>query len=101
MTTTPCPKCGGSGYLPHFARTDGGKCWACTDRAVQPTAETLADDEAYRAEMALGLTLAERMEIRRARKAAEVDEYEEEEFRPARFLVPWLWVAAPDLEEAF
>lgn len=33
MPTSPCPKCQGTGTLSHFAHVDGGKCWACTDKA--------------------------------------------------------------------
>lgn len=48
MTKTTCPKCQGTGYLRHFARIDGGKCWACTDKADTSYAqriEVLSDEE--------------------------------------------------------
>jgi hypothetical protein len=60
-----CKKCGGTGYLPNFARVDAGRCWACLPAAPVPTAEQLADDEAARAEMGFGLTLADRVTRRR------------------------------------
>lgn len=66
---TTCRKCGGTGYLPHFARTDAGRCWACTGLAVPLTDEQRSDDAAYAAEMGLGLTLAERAALRQARRA--------------------------------
>lgn len=49
METNNCRKCNGTGYLPHFARTDGGKCWACTDKAdtsYTRNIPTLTDAEA-------------------------------------------------------
>lgn len=48
MTTT-CTKCNGTGRLPHFARTDGGKCWKCQDVAdtsYTRNVPTLTDEEA-------------------------------------------------------
>lgn len=68
MTNT-CTKCNGTGYLAHFARTDGGRCWACQGLAKPLTAEQIADDEAYALEMGFGLTMADRAELRRARRA--------------------------------
>lgn len=68
-TENKCRKCGGSGYIPSLARVDGGRCWSCNNERV-PTAEQVADDEAYREEMGLTLTLEERQARRRARKAA-------------------------------
>lgn len=66
-----CRKCGGSGYLPHFARIDAGRCWACTGLAAPLSAEVLADDEAYLAELA---ATREAARLRRAaRRAARVN----------------------------
>jgi len=65
---TTCRKCGGTGYLPHLARVDHGRCWACLPAAPTPTAATLADDEAARAEMGAGRTLADLTAARRARR---------------------------------
>lgn len=47
-----CRKCGGCGYLPHFARTDAGRCWSCQGLAQPLTPEILADDELWRQERA-------------------------------------------------
>lgn len=47
--TKVCRKCGGTGYLAHFARVDGGKCWVCTDVADTSHARNLpvlTDEEA-------------------------------------------------------
>lgn len=47
MPTTPCPKCNGTGYLPHHAHVDGGRCWNCTGRADTSYTRTMIDpDEA-------------------------------------------------------
>lgn len=70
MATKICRKCNGTGYLPHFARTDAGKCWACTDRVVALTPEQVADDAAYAVEMGFGLSLADLAARRRERRAA-------------------------------
>jgi hypothetical protein len=69
-----CHKCGGTGYLPHFARTDAGKCWACQGLAVPLTTDQIADDAAYAAEMGFGLSLAERSALRRARRASKTEQ---------------------------
>lgn len=47
MPKNPCPKCGGTGHLRHFAHVDGGKCWACTDRVdtSYTQIEARSDDE--------------------------------------------------------
>lgn len=69
MTSTKkCRKCGGAGYIPSLARVDQGRCWACLPGAQKRTAEQIADDVAYAAEMGLGMTLAERVAARRARR---------------------------------
>jgi hypothetical protein len=47
-TTKACRNCQGTGYLPHFSRIDGGKCWACTDKAdtsYTRHVEVLSEDE--------------------------------------------------------
>ncbi len=63
-----CRKCGGTGFLPHFARTDAGRCWACTGLATAPTPELLADDELYRQQRA---ATAQRGAAQRAARRAE------------------------------
>lgn len=49
MTAATCRKCGGTGRLEHFARIDGGKCWACTDKvdtSYTQQIEAISDGEA-------------------------------------------------------
>lgn len=48
MTSTPCPKCQGTGYLPQFARVDGGRCWACheVDTSYTRNVKPLSVEEA-------------------------------------------------------
>jgi hypothetical protein len=65
--TSKCRKCNGTGR--HPSRVEGGRCFACQGLAVALTAATLADDEAYRAEMGFGMTLAERSAARKAKRA--------------------------------
>jgi hypothetical protein len=69
VVTKTCRKCNGTRYLRHFARVDAGRCWNCHTE-VAPTAETLADDAAFRAEVGAGLSLAEVAAARKARREA-------------------------------
>lgn len=67
-----CRKCNGTGFLPHFAHSDQGKCWACTGRAdtsytatVEAEARTLTEADLAARWEAL---CAERQATRRARR---------------------------------
>jgi DnaJ-class molecular chaperone len=49
---TTCRKCNGTGFLPHFAHSDHGRCWACqgvADTSYTKTAEaearTMTDED--------------------------------------------------------
>jgi hypothetical protein len=65
-----CRKCSGTGRGPW--RADGGRCWHCdgTGDSTPVAREVSADDEAYATEMGFGLTTAERVAIRRAKREA-------------------------------
>ncbi len=51
--TKHCSRCGGTGYIPNFARVDGGKCWKCTGRIVETPAERVARQAAVKASEAM------------------------------------------------
>ena len=64
-----CRKCGGRGYLPHFAHVDSGRCWACAPEAPYTVrVATILDDLAVSAMRAMfdGMTRQERRQWREA-----------------------------------
>ena len=64
-SSKPCRKCGGTGYLPHFARTDAGRCWSCNKVEARPLTD---DDIAYQAMLAHRASPEGRAEARAARR---------------------------------